>query len=422
MAAVEPMATKPAVQPERPVGYGALLLFGSVTLWVYTAFHFCRLLRAHAAARLASGSVPASDPLLRTLRYARVHAVVAGLTVAVLVAGEAIYELTNALGPVPWLTVLASAAFAASTIALLVGLFRGIRRHEALELEQLQAQGGTVAPAALERRNGEWNAQESWLTLTAIVSVACIASPAFAVLQLARLPTLDDARGLMLSDRWATAVICAGGLFHALGTTFLVRLVNAHFAWEGRIARGAAAAAAAERPIALKAILFTDISGYSRLMEADEAAALRLLEVHNAIVREAIDAHGGHEIKTIGDAFLVVFDSAVEAVRCAVALQRGLHARNRRVPGETPVLVRAGVHVGDVTLADGDVLGDNVNLAARLESVAEPGGICVSDQVRQAVCRRLSLPFVPLGPVPLKNLAHSPDLFAIPRAYLDGEE
>ena len=143
-------------------------------------------------------------------------------------------------------------------------------------------------------------------------------------------------------------------------------------------------------------------------MEKDEAAALRLLERHNTVVREAIRKHGGHEIKTIGDAFLVLFDSAVQAVECAVALQRALHAHNRAPEPAGRVLVRAGAHVGDVLVTDGDVLGDSVNLAARLESVAEPGGACVSDQVRQVVSRRLSLPFVPLGPVPLKNFASSP--------------
>jgi class 3 adenylate cyclase len=345
--------------------------------------------------------------------------VVAVAVVVALASGEAIYELTGSLGPAPWITVLASLAYAASVLGLLVGLFRGVRQHEALEVQLLEASGWTVAPAALERRAAEWNTQESWLTLTAIVSVVCIASPAVAILQLARLPTLNDARGLMLADRWATAVVCAGGLFHALGTAFLVRLVNGHFTWERRVSQGAPAPSPAGRALALKAVLFTDIKGYSRLMEKDEAAALRLLDAHNAIVREAIREHGGHEIKTIGDAFLVVFDSAVEAVQCAVALQRGLHAHNRSAAQGPELLVRAGVHVGDVLLSEGDVLGDSVNLAARLESVAEPGGICVSDQVRQVVSRRLALPFVSLGRVPLKNIEGSPELFAIPRSYLE---
>jgi class 3 adenylate cyclase len=420
------MATKPVIQPGRPVGYGALLLFGALTLWVHTAFRFCRLVRDHAAARLAElspdGSPDSIGPLPGSPRYARLHALVVALVVPAMVAGEVIFELTRALGPAPWITALASAGFAASALMLLVGLFRGLRRHEALELQLLEARGVNVAPDVLERRSGEWNAHESWLTLTAIVSVVCIASPAIAVFELAKLPTLDDARGLLLSDRWAIAVLCAGGLFHALGTTFLVRLFNSHLGWERRMAQGASAAPAAARAMALKAILFTDISGYSRLMEKDEAGALLLLDTHNAIVREAIGRHGGHEVKTIGDAFLVVFDSAVQAVECAVALQRGLHTHNRAAAPEARILVRVGIHVGDVVVSDGDVFGDSVNLAARLESVAEPGGVCVSDQVRQVVSRRLSLPFVPLGAVPLKNIASPPELFAIPRAHLETED
>ena len=421
------MATKPSIQPEPPVGYGAVLLFGSLTLWVYTAVSLTRRLRTHAATRLSALAPDASaaprDPLAALPRFARVHGVVAAAVVVAMASGEAIYELTGFLGPAPWITILASSVYAASVLGLLVGLFRGVRQHEALEVQLLEASGWTVTPAALERRAAEWNTQESWLTLTAIVSAVCIASPAVAVWQLARLPTLNDARGLTASDRWATAVVCAGGLFHALGTAFLVRLVNGHFAWERRVSQGAPAPSpSAGRALALKAVLFTDIKGYSRLMERDEAAALRLLDAHNAIVREAIREHGGREIKTIGDAFLVVFDSAVEAVQCAVALQRALHAHNRSAAQGPPLLVRAGVHVGDVLLADGDVLGDSVNLAARLESVAEPGGICVSDQVRQVVSRRLALPFVSLGHVPLKNIEGSPELFAIPRSYLEAAD
>ncbi len=124
----------------------------------------------------------------------------------------------------------------------------------------------------------------------------------------------------------------------------------------------------------------------------------------------------------VPNAFLVVFDSAAQAVMCAVTLQRGLHAHNRGAESADLILVRVGIHLGDVVLTQTDVFGDTVNLAARLESVAEPGGVCLSAEVHQVVSRKLDLPFVALGRLPLKNIAHPPEVFAIARASLGGEE
>jgi class 3 adenylate cyclase len=426
------MATQSAIEPEEPVGYGALLLWGSLTLWVYTAFRLCGLLRAHARRRraeLAAGSPASSDPLESVIVHARVHAAVVAAIVVALGSGEAYYEITGTLGPAPWITLFASVSFGASVIGLMAGLFQRLRRHEALEMRLLAVQGQVLDGTVGRVRIAEWNRHESWLVLTGIVSAACIASPAVGVFQMAQVPNLNEAMGLELSRRWVVIVLVAGGLFHSLGTVFLERLVNGHFAFERQAAPMPAAPPArasmtgepGERVVGLRAVMFTDIKGYSHRMEADEAAALRLLDVHNSIVREAIRQHGGREIKTVGDAFMVLFDSAVQAVRCAVTLQRGLHAYNRRAAAGEEILVRAGIHLGDVVLTAADVFGDTVNLAARLESVAEPGGVCVSAEVHQVVSRRLDLPFVAMGRVPLKNIAHPPEVFALTRAFLSGE-
>src|SRR5260370_9621392 len=129
----------------------------------------------------------------------------------------------------------------------------------------------------------------------------------------------------------------------------------------------------------LAAILAADVAGYSRLMGADEEGTLAALK---AIRRELVDPkiaeHRGRIVKTTGDGLLVEFQSVVDAVRCAVAVQRAMGARNAGAPAEKRIEFRFGIHQGDIIVEDGDIFGDGVNLAARLEGPAAPGGICVS--------------------------------------------
>jgi len=154
----------------------------------------------------------------------------------------------------------------------------------------------------------------------------------------------------------------------------------------------------------LAAIMFTDMVGYSALAQADEATALSTLETHNALLRPIFRQFSGREIKTVGDAFLVEFDSALDAAQCALAVQKALHERNASVPEAERILVRIGVHVGDVVPSNGDVLGDAVNIASRIEPLSEPGGISVTQQVYDQVQNKLDAGFARLPPVELKNI------------------
>ena len=155
----------------------------------------------------------------------------------------------------------------------------------------------------------------------------------------------------------------------------------------------------------LAAIMFTDMVGYTALTQRNEALALELLHEHRRLLRELFPTFGGREIETTGDGFLVEFESAVEAVRCAIEIQRALAARNLSVPPEQQVEVRIGVHVGDVVHKEGHVLGDGVNIAARLRPLAEPGGICVSVDVVHQIQHNVEAKCVALGPQALKNVA-----------------
>jgi adenylate cyclase len=153
----------------------------------------------------------------------------------------------------------------------------------------------------------------------------------------------------------------------------------------------------------IAAILVADVVGYSRLAGADEDRTLsRLRGLRSDLIDPAIAAHRGRVVKRTGDGALVEFRSVVDAVRCAVEIQRGVAERNAGVAPERRIQFRVGVHLGDVVEeADGDLMGDGVNIASRLEGVAKPGAICLSEQAYWQVKGRLDLPVTDLGPTQL---------------------
>jgi adenylate cyclase len=156
----------------------------------------------------------------------------------------------------------------------------------------------------------------------------------------------------------------------------------------------------------LTAILAADVAGYSRLMGADEEGTLSKLKAHRlALVDPKIAEHRGRIVKTTGDGLLVEFASVVDAVRCAVDVQRGMIERNADVPQGSRVEFRIGINVGDIIIEDEDIFGDGVNIAARLEALAEPGGICVSGRVEEDVHGKLDTAFEDIGEQQLKNIA-----------------
>jgi TolB-like protein/class 3 adenylate cyclase/Tfp pilus assembly protein PilF len=163
----------------------------------------------------------------------------------------------------------------------------------------------------------------------------------------------------------------------------------------------------------LAAIMFTDMVGYTALSQRDDKLAQELLEEHRRLLRKIFPQFNGIEIKTIGDAFLVEFQSALEAAQCAMAIQRALAKRNADAPAERQIQVRIGVHIGDVVHRGGDVYGDGVNIASRIESLAAAGGICVSMDVERQIRNALEARFEKLAPTELKNISVPMDLFRI---------
>src|SRR5437879_5807869 len=163
----------------------------------------------------------------------------------------------------------------------------------------------------------------------------------------------------------------------------------------------------------LAAIMFTDMVGYSALAQRDEKLALELLEEHRQLLREIFLRFNGTEIKTIGDAFLIEFNSALEAAQCAIEIQRTLAKRNHDVSVERRIELKIGLHIGDVVHRGGDVYGDGVNIASRIEALAGAGGICVSMDVERQIRNALETRFEKLAPTELKNISVPMDLFRI---------
>ena len=156
----------------------------------------------------------------------------------------------------------------------------------------------------------------------------------------------------------------------------------------------------------LSAIFASDIVGYSRLMEADEEGTLARMNAHRReFLEPAVAQNRGRIVKRTGDGVLIEFSSAVDAARCAIDVQRGMGERNAGVPPERRIELRIGIHVGDIMIEDDDIFGDGVNIAARLESIAQPGGICISDDAYRQVRGKVDVNFQDSGEQELKNIA-----------------
>jgi adenylate cyclase len=163
----------------------------------------------------------------------------------------------------------------------------------------------------------------------------------------------------------------------------------------------------------LAALFAADVAAYSRLMGQDEGGTMQALTAHREVMDRLIARHRGRIANTAGDSVLAEFPSVVDAVRCAVEVQEQLREKNEGVPEERQLRFRIGVHVGDVMVRGGDLLGDGVNVAARLQVLAEPGGIAISGAAHEYVKRAVPLAYIDLGEHPIKNIDEPLRAFAV---------
>jgi class 3 adenylate cyclase len=163
----------------------------------------------------------------------------------------------------------------------------------------------------------------------------------------------------------------------------------------------------------LAAIVAADVAGYSRLMGLNEVGTARTLREHRKVTDALVAKHGGRLVKTMGDGVLLEFPSVVDAVECAVAVQAVMTERNQGVPEDRRMLFRIGINLGDILTEGEDILGDGVNIAARLEGIAEPGGICVSSSAHDQVRGKVEVEFADLGEQKLKNIDRLVRVYAV---------
>src|SRR5687768_10568472 len=168
----------------------------------------------------------------------------------------------------------------------------------------------------------------------------------------------------------------------------------------------------------LAAIMFTDMVGYSALTQKDEALALELLSEHRSILRPFFGKHDGREIETAGDSFFVEFNSAVEATNCAIEIQSILQERNKSETENRRITLRIGIHIGDVVYMDNHVHGDGVNIAARLEPKAQPGGICISEDVARQIRNKVPYPIIKLDEENHNNISMPIEIYSIVLPWL----
>src|ERR1700733_506867 len=164
----------------------------------------------------------------------------------------------------------------------------------------------------------------------------------------------------------------------------------------------------------LAAVLAADVVGYSRLMGGDEEGTLVALKtLRRSLIEPTVAEYPGRIVKTTGDGILAEFPSSVEAVRCALSIQHALPERNAQLPPEKIIAFRIGIHVGDIIIEDGDIFGDGVNIAARLESISEPGGVCISDDTFRQGLGKIDVSFEDPGDQQLKNIEQPVKVYRI---------
>jgi adenylate cyclase len=171
----------------------------------------------------------------------------------------------------------------------------------------------------------------------------------------------------------------------------------------------------------LAAIMFTDIVGYTALGQRNESISIALVEEQKNLIRPILGRHDGKEIKTIGDSFLVEFPNALEAVRCAYDIQRSTKEFNVSMPEDKSLHLRIGVHLGDVVESQGDISGDAVNVASRIEALADDGGVCVTRAVHESVHSKIGVAFVSLGAKSLKNVNEPMEVYKMKLPWNEGE-
>ena len=163
----------------------------------------------------------------------------------------------------------------------------------------------------------------------------------------------------------------------------------------------------------LSGIMFTDVVGYSAIMDKNESAAMKLLENHKNITKPIIENYNGKILKPQGDGFMIEFSSVVDAVRCGTEIQKGISNYNNDKNEDEKIKLRIGIHMGDLIIKDNDIYGHDVNIASRIEKLSDPGGICISQTVYDQIKNKVEIETLDLGETELKNIKDKVNIYKV---------
>jgi len=456
---------------ELPVtGY---LVFGLLTFWIYTVWNFHATLSAHFRLRrnyftkLLSNMKPSkNDSEAIEVIFAKGFSSPATIkyTCTTLYALSLLMILTNFV--LKWqfnqghfdqsiflgnfdeimfyeitygLLGFGSFIFCVSTIIFLLWVNNTLRDHEYHELlfakyitDQEEIKMVRPSPKFTKR----WEKNQGMIALFLILSIPLIFSPVIYVKNFnAALQGGDLSSIKMTISIGYTLIFACAAIFHFCGTKIMTDMFNGHLVVEMENQQALQQQSSpqmkesalntpenipSDLPTkssslkrALAAVMMTDIAGFSKSMEMDEEKTYEKLLTHKNIVREEVSSNHGEIIDNVGDAFFIRFDSAVDAVTVALNIQKRFLKHNKGKNENEQIWIRIGVHLGDILFMENDVFGNGVNIAARIEPMAEPGGICVSGDVYNVVKKSIDLKAVSLGRKEMKNISDAPEVFRI---------
>lgn len=417
-----------------------LIIFGLLTFWIYTVVKVYRILSDHCKKRrhefslkldeAAQEKVNALTGFKLSKKIPLISAFLFGLTlvlVSLWYSALMEFSLSGDIFLVVIIVALSSTSFYIATLLFFTWVMKWLKQHETEELLLFSCGINAIDDENINLSDemiSRWENIYNRITLFLVIALPISFSPAIGAHFV--LTGNVYAHGLFALLCFFLAII-----YHIWGINLIIGLINSHLLFEQKHAELASNNSSSEPILTeqkkqapteerdtkperkLSALMQTDIVGYSKAMERNEQAAYSRLIEHNKIIRALLVRYRGKEVKTIGDAFLVLFDSATDAVDCAIAIQHALSDYNQNKHLDEQVLIRIGVHIGDVLITENDVFGDGVNVTSRIESLAEPGGICLSEEVYTLVRKKIQINVDQVKDVKLKNIAVAPDIYRI---------
>jgi class 3 adenylate cyclase len=441
------------------------LIFGILTFWIYSVWKYYKTYHRHLENRLNYFKKQLNSIKLEPKTEAVVEKILKdGFVISslarnisitlysismILIIAELILQqaVANLYISFYWFdlatktfTALATFLFCGSTIYFLTWVIQKFKSHEYNELLLYRL---IIDPSSFKLSQPSlifkkrWEKNQNIVAFFLILSIPIILSPLIAVNHVYSIIQSGGNHAVYILF-WSIVIFTLAGLFHLWGTNLLISMYNGHLRievinhsqisddtkWSSKNSESVIQkdGIATDEKVnvveltpkrTLAAIMLTDMFGFSKDMEAYEGATYEKLLKHNEIIRKEVAANNGQEIKTIGDAFLVKFSSAVDAVKSAIKIQKILSDYNETVDNQKKIKVRIGIHIGDVLIMGDDVIGNGVNIAARIEPFAEVGGICISSDVYNIIKKSIDIRVVSLGKKELKNIQDAPEIYRI---------